>query len=880
MKLHSLEITGIGPYPGSEEIDFDRLSAAGVHLLTGPTGAGKTTVLDAIAFALFGEVPRTAKGAEIVSDHRELATTPRVVLEATIGGTRLRVTRSPQHRRPRARGEGSATQAQSLLVERREGGEWRPVTDSWREGNAELEGRVGMNADQFGQVVMLPQGEFARFLRADVRSRQQLLERLFPGNDLTYVEDWLRQRAADDAARRSEKLAEIESCFQRIQPVLDQLATGEGDPPSERPDLAEPDPVLAWVDAVGERLDREGEAAEAARAAALAAAERADRELAELEKRAGLVEQRRAAEAALRELEGRAEWRHRVGEQVAAAERAAKVTAIIRRAEADEGEAEAARAALDEIRAELAADPEVEAVEPAGLAALLPEVRAAATTIENFERDELTRRRALAERVAALRADRERLTGERADGPVARAEAALAEAAAALTAARAEHLAIRESRTRSMAAELAADLTAGEPCAVCGSTEHPSPADPSAVEFSREDEARAEAAVEERARRETAAREAREEARAEAARRLAALEAELEQAARDHDDLTRRERELAGTAPTVTARREELERRAGLIARFLESGTRLEERRQAAARAREDAERTATANGFDAIEAAKAAALDEAELDGARRLAAEHDERLARVRGRLEGDLAAVDPELEVDLEPAAARAGEARRARDLATGRAATAAQRIETFRAETAPLPELFRELAPLREAAARSAEMSRLAGGDNERRMKLSIYVLAARLKQVIQAANHHLQRMSGQRYELAYTGDLAGHGATSGLGIEVVDAYTSESRPTSSLSGGESFYASLSLALGLAEVVQREAGGRKLETLFIDEGFGTLDAKTLDQVMDVIDSLRAGGRAVGLVSHVEELRNRIPAQIRVDAAREGSSITVVA
>ncbi|MGB0121111.1 MAG: SbcC/MukB-like Walker B domain-containing protein, partial [Solirubrobacterales bacterium] len=106
-----------------------------------------------------------------------------------------------------------------------------------------------------------------------------------------------------------------------------------------------------------------------------------------------------------------------------------------------------------------------------------------------------------------------------------------------------------------------------------------------------------------------------------------------------------------------------------------------------------------------------------------------------------------------------------------------------------------------------------------------------------------------------------------------------AYTSETRPTTTLSGGESFYASLSLALGLAEVVQQESGGRRLETLFIDEGFGTLDSETLDQVMNVIDSLREGGRAVGLVSHVEELRNRIPAQIQVSKSREGSSIETV-
>ncbi|MBK8293899.1 MAG: hypothetical protein IPK93_03655 [Solirubrobacterales bacterium] len=159
-----------------------------------------------------------------------------------------------------------------------------------------------------------------------------------------------------------------------------------------------------------------------------------------------------------------------------------------------------------------------------------------------------------------------------------------------------------------------------------------------------------------------------------------------------------------------------------------------------------------------------------------------------------------------------------------------------------------------------------------------MPLSIFVLAARLRQVIDAANVRLRKMSGGRYELLYSGDKKGN-AMSGLGIEVMDGNTSHARSTGTLSGGESFYASLALALGLAEVVQQESGGRRLDTLFIDEGFGTLDSETLDQVMNEIDSLREGGRTVGLVSHVEELRTRIPAQIQIEKDHTGSAIRTV-
>ena len=257
----------------------------------------------------------------------------------------------------------------------------------------------------------------------------------------------------------------------------------------------------------------------------------------------------------------------------------------------------------------------------------------------------------------------------------------------------------------------------------------------------------------------------------------------------------------------------------------------------------------------------------------------EYDKALAIVRSQLE-ELAEVDTSREIDTEPARARAEETGAMRDQAIAEAGIAEEALKTFRSVTSAVPDLYRELEPLRRAAEISEELNRMTNGDNERKMKLSIYVLATRLRQVIDVANHHLQRMSDQRYELVYSGDLVGHGATSGLGIEVFDAHTSENRPTSSLSGGESFWASLALALGLAEIVATESGGKSIDTLFIDEGFGTLDPESLNNVIDVIDSLREGGRSVGLVSHVEEMKLRIPAQIRVEPSRKGSKLSVVA
>ena len=164
-----------------------------------------------------------------------------------------------------------------------------------------------------------------------------------------------------------------------------------------------------------------------------------------------------------------------------------------------------------------------------------------------------------------------------------------------------------------------------------------------------------------------------------------------------------------------------------------------------------------------------------------------------------------------------------------------------------------------------------------GANQYRMTLSSFVLAARLEEVAKAASERLLTMTAGRYSLVHT-DARRGGGKAGLGLLACDAWTGVDRDTSTLSGGETFLASLALALGLADVVTAEAAGTPMEALFVDEGFGTLDEDTLDEVMSVLDGLRDGGRAVGIVSHVADLRNRIPAQLRVRKEPTGSSVSV--
>jgi exonuclease SbcC len=243
------------------------------------------------------------------------------------------------------------------------------------------------------------------------------------------------------------------------------------------------------------------------------------------------------------------------------------------------------------------------------------------------------------------------------------------------------------------------------------------------------------------------------------------------------------------------------------------------------------------------------------------------------------------DPDLDVPLDPpapveaAADATTAAREAHDAAVGahgRARHTAEQLAGLR------PQLADSLAALEPRRAQADEARRLADlaaglGANQYRMTLSSFVLAARLEEVAAAASERLLTMTAGRYSLVHT-DARRGGGRAGLGLLACDSWTGTDRDTSTLSGGETFLASLALALGLADVVTAEAAGSPMEALFVDEGFGTLDEDTLDEVMNVLDGLREGGRIVGIVSHVTELRQRVPARVHVHKDRRGSHVSV--
>ncbi|MFE9856294.1 AAA family ATPase [Streptomyces sp. NPDC005780] len=1005
MRLHRLDITAFGPFGATQEIDFDALSAAGLFLLHGPTGAGKTSVLDAVCYALYGAVPgaRQSPGTSLRSDHAPADLPTEVRLELTVGGRRLEITRRPAQPRPKKRGGGHTTEkAQSLLrVYEPEQG-WQAQSRSHQEIGEEITQLIGMSREQFCQVVLLPQGDFARFLRADAEARGKLLGRLFDTRRFAAVEERLAdlRRIAENQVRAGDDqiLALAQRLAQAAGPAgaeypMPQVQPGE-------PGLA--DAVLEWAatarSSARERLDIAAQvlsAAESRHAAARSALD-SERELAALQQRYAETRRRAAASEAGRsghdedreqlrrarkadrvgpalELRDEAERAYRRAgeardrsrsrlpdtladagaEQLAALERGLREELggldAARRAERRSAEIDSERTVLE--RQARADDELIREAEGwlagwedtrTGLLARIEAAQEAATRAESLagRLDPARRRLDAARRRDALATE------------AAGADERLGEAREHALGTREHWLDVRERRLRDIAAELARGLVEGEACAVCGSADHPRPAragdghvdqateDAAEAAHRRAEHARTEAehalgAVRERyAAARAEAMEDAEAAGAESAATdpsVAALATLVDTLTREHaqayrtaagthtarEALTAAEREQAqraedrqqaerrvsartsrregldseqasleevlvqarGGSGSVTEHAALLQNRVGLLA---EAATTVREEENAAARLKEADDRLADAAfraGFDTPQAAADTLLGDSaqralqhRIDAWQAEAAAVADRLAETGARAAADRAPAAPDAAQQVHDRAERL-----LRD-ASAALASARERCAELGRLSRRAAEEIRGLGPVREEHERVARLAGLTAGtsaDNERKMRLESYVLAARLEQVAAAATARLRRMSSGRYELVHSDARTG-GRRAGLGLHVIDAWTGRERDTATLSGGETFFASLALALGLADVVTDEAGGVRLDTLFIDEGFGSLDEQTLDEVLDVLDSLRERDRSVGIVSHVGDLRRRIPAQLEVVKERDGSAV----
>ena len=1000
MRILRLTMDAVGPFPGHEVIDFEAFSDAGRFLLSGPTGAGKSTIIDAIVFALYGKVSggRDSSDSRIRSRYASEQAKTEVELIFSTSSGNYKVRRQPTYERVKKNGKGVTKQnAKAWLFkldeQLREVSE--PLTKTSDVGT-EITRIVGLNREQFTQTVVLPQGKFAQFLRSTSKDRQDLLQELFGTAIFEDLQLDLVERAREvkkkqealDATLRA-NLGVLASLLDEA-PQLDPARCLVYEPVPEVDCEFDPletawdsrfKPLAPWLEHNQRCANLEVSAlrgqedklrSEFAYQRDLAA--RQERYLALTKEHEQLVaqgpaqRQRLAQIQALQALSDLKPWHEQLKQaQQAVAQRQLSQALALEQLESDE-RAQAVLQPLDyrgaqalsvQLTAQVAAlSPQVEL--EAGLAGRRRNLQtktqahesASAKLAQGRERENQ-----LPTQIASKQELLEQLNEQAATLPAA--QLAQEQAAQTLKLAKAHeqlvedqqqalklqqlvalelkqasqsHKHMLEQWLSQSALNLAQNLVAGEPCPVCGATEHPAPATQGGENISQDQldqaleevnevqgelsqaservtklaaqleaqpcqlsPAQAREQLQEAKATLAAARQASEQASSCKAQ-IAKLNAQLEALRADNQAAQAR---LAGDAKeiqllgekidadaaslscegfeSVAAKVEYLSQLAAALEQLANAAQELDQCKKRAQQAADSfavqwaqasasfAELDSAANAQDGY-AQACQAFAGLDLTALKAAAASYEKSLSINQAALD-ELAGIEltpPPLEqtqAQLEQAQAK-----------TQACQTYASTWQAFAGQVnAQLAKLNKLLARRSQASATDAQLLALASaanGDNHARLTLSAWVLQAHFRQVLVFANERLGVIGAGRYELINVdSEEDTRQQKQGLGLAVVDHLSGTTRSPRTLSGGESFYVSLALALALADVVATQNGGIEMNTLFIDEGFGSLDEGTLAEVMDVLGALHSGGRVVGIVSHVSELKRAIPAAVEV-------------
>ncbi len=915
MKPVCLTISAFGPYAGETTLDLTVLGDSGLYLITGDTGAGKTALFDAITFALYGEVSGVLRGADTLRSKYAAPGTPTFVeLSFLSQGKRYTVRRNPEYERPKGRGDGMTTEKAGAVLTYPD--DRPPVTRS-REVTRAVTELIGLDRSQFTQVAMIAQGAFLQLLHARTEERSKIFRDLFH----TGLYQTLQERLKAESNTRSE-------AYHRLRNTIAQQIAGLSCPADS--------PLWAALEAAKDsgadapelpELTARLVAADEQEAARLEEAlQAADHDLAEIIRRLeqaqsndrarSTLTQARSAAAQLTPKLAQAEQ-----ERSAAEENAPRVEALaIEIAEGTErlkdyihltelaGQCAQADKALSAAEDKLTAHKQ----EAAALEEALNEDQEAIRQLGGIRAD-LQRcegqAAALARQLEQLSALQEAMAGHRvAVSALQKAQEIYRVKAMEAEAARAGASALERAFLDAQAGLLASSLRAGTPCPVCGSVHHPAPA---AMPEGAPSQAVLEAEKERAAAAEQAAVDASQEAGRLAERERAAaqdvgkqaavllgesaqdLEATLLAALKENEDeraaveresalLRRKQQELETLERSLPAQKERLvglnaaldsliqrekEAHAAAVSLHREHSQlseRLEYASQDQAQARIDALTAEKNNIQQRIDRAREAAdHHRIQLEQYKQEIAVYEKQLS---GAPEEDAAALTAlRTQRDRERQALRAEKESAAARLTANRTAAA----EITRSSSA-LERLEKEWAWVRSL---SATVNGALSG--KEKITLETYIQTMYFDRIIRRTNLRLMSMTAGQYELKRRASAADQRSQSGLELDVIDHYNGSERSVKTLSGGESFQASLSLALGLADEIQSSSGGVQLQALFVDEGFGTLDEEALEQAIRTLSALTEGNRLVGIISHVSELKERIDRQITVTKDPVGGS-----
>ena len=928
MRPLRLTLSAFGPYAAETTLDLEKLGKGGLYLITGDTGAGKTTLFDAITYALYDHSSSGIReGSMLRCKYADDKTPTFVELEFEVHGVRYTVRRNPEYQRPKARGEGMTTEKADATLTYPDD---RPPVTKAKDVTAAVQEIIGLDYNQFSQIVLIAQGQFTKLLNASTEERSRIFRKLFRTQRYAQLQERLQAEAAALNQQRTAQNAKLDS-------LLGGLQFSPEDPDAEalRALCAQtvPETALALLDTLTARqaaaLEEAGTALQATEAqldtvqqqlGAAAQAQRLAQQLAA--RQAELAAAKPALDAA------RAEADRHAGDAAQLDALTAQVT-----------QAQSALAAYDTLDA--LCRQQTEARDAARLAAAQAHKRrtqldslnaalAAAETELAALADADTRLLALQNRSAQLTQRGEALAKleqrladcQRQAKTAHKAQESYRAAAAAQDEARTRQNTLERAFLDAQAGLLAESLVEGAPCPVCGSTHHPARA---LLPHTAPTQAQVEAA------RQAAAEADRQAQNASAAAQsaLAAANEAKTSLRRDAETLLP-ERFTApeGTVPLTFALMTNVlaEENAALQTaqtdckaqcRQADADCRrkaqLEADRQAKTRQRPaleqaaaEADRSAAAQNAsaDALEGQIAerraalpysrradaqAALDKLEAD--RRTLRTGMDTAQRKLKQAEQTVAAAEAAVEAltAQQTAAQKELPARSAEELTAQQTELTAAR-EALRSRE---KQLSAQLLPNRKTAAqyraaaeaRQALESRwqwvsalaaTAGGTltSKQKIKLEAYIQMNYLDRILRYANTRLMQMTAGQYELERIG-AENQRSQSGLDLGVIDHYNGTRRSVKTLSGGESFKASLALALGLSDEVQSSAGGIRLDTLFLDEGFGSLDEESLELAIRVLSGLTEGDRLVGIISHVGALKDRIDRQVVVHKARTGGS-----
>ena len=928
MRPLRLTLSAFGPYAAETTLDLEKLGKGGLYLITGDTGAGKTTIFDAITYALYDHSSSGIReGSMLRCKYVDDKTPTFVELEFEVHGVRYMVRRNPEYQRPKARGEGMTTEKADATLTYPDD---RPPVTKAKDVTAAVQEIIGLDYNQFSQIVLIAQGQFTKLLNASTEERSRIFRKLFRTQRYAQLQERLQAEAAALNQQRTAQNAKLDS-------LLGGLQFSPEDPDAEalRALCAQtvPETALTLLDALTARQAAALEEAGTALQTTEAQLDTVQRQLGAAAQAQRLAQQLTARQAEL------AAARPALDAARAEADRHAGDAAQLDVLTAQVTQAQSALAAYDVL--DSLCRQQTEARDAARLAAAQAQKRrtqldslnaalAAAETELSALADADTRlltlqthSTQLAQRGEALAKLEQRLAECQHQAKRAyKAQESYRAAAAAQDEARARQNTLERAFLDAQAGLLAESLTEGAPCPVCGSTHHPARA---LLPHTAPTQAQVEAARQSAA---AADRQAQNASAAAQSALAAANEAKISLRRDAETLLPERFTVPEGTVPLTfalmtnvlaeeTAALQTAQADCAAQCRQAEADCRrkaqLEADRQNKTRQRPaleqaaaEADRSAAAQNAsaDALEGQIAerraalpyprradaqAALDKLEADRSA-LRTGMDTAQRRLK-QAEQSVAAAEAAVDAltAQQTAAQKELPARSAEELTAQQTALTAAR-EALRSRE---KQLSAQLLPNRKTAAqyRAAAEARqtlesrwqwvsalaaTAGGTltSKQKIKLEAYIQMNYLDRILRYANTRLMQMTAGQYELERIG-AENQRSQSGLDLGVIDHYNGTRRSVKTLSGGESFKASLALALGLSDEVQSSAGGIRLDTLFLDEGFGSLDEESLELAIRVLSGLTEGDRLVGIISHVGALKDRIDRQVVVHKARTGGS-----